>query len=95
MAWAIHKRAALEISAPDFEAVYEMKESGALVQNPWVAILNKQAMILASLGDRLGLDPKSRASLTDDGSLVSGEGDASKAAKQICIVASGRGATIR
>jgi hypothetical protein len=29
------------------------------------------------------------------GRLVTGEGDASKAAKQICIVASGRGATIR
>jgi phage terminase small subunit len=61
--WALHKRAALEISSPDFEHVYSVNESGALAQNPWLSILNKQAMQLASLGDRLGLDPKSRAAL--------------------------------
>jgi phage terminase small subunit len=62
-AWALHKRAALEISAPNFQHVYAVNESGALAQSPWLAILNKQAAILASLGDRLGLDPKSRAAL--------------------------------
>ena len=36
-----------------------------------------------------------KAGMKPDGAFVSGEGDASKAAKQICIVASGRGATIR
>jgi hypothetical protein len=36
-----------------------------------------------------------KAGMKSDGNLVSGEGTASKAAKQICIVASGRGATIR
>jgi hypothetical protein len=36
-----------------------------------------------------------KAGMKSDGNLVSGEGTASKAAKQICIVASGGGATIR
>jgi hypothetical protein len=36
-----------------------------------------------------------KAGMKLEGSLVNGEGTASKAAKQICIVASGRGATIR
>ena len=63
MAWAIHKMAAHEISSPDFVAIREMKDTGALVQNQWLAILNKQALMMATLGDRLGLDPKSRALL--------------------------------
>jgi phage terminase small subunit len=33
------------------------------MQSPWLKILNAQAALLASLGDRLGLDPKSRAAL--------------------------------
>ena len=37
--------------------------TGAQVPSPWIKILNQQATILASLGDRLGLDPKSRAAL--------------------------------
>jgi hypothetical protein len=59
----LHKQAALKVAAPDFEPVYAVNESGALAQSPWIAILNKQALILASLGDRLGLDPKARAML--------------------------------
>jgi hypothetical protein len=59
----MHKMAALKISDPHFEAIYEIKKSGALVQSPWLAILNKQAMIMASLGDRLGLNPAGRAAL--------------------------------
>lgn len=35
------------------------------------------------------------AGMKPDGPFVNGEGTASKAAKEICIVASGRGATIR
>lgn len=61
-AWAIHKRAALVISDPAFELV-TATNSGVEMQSPWLSILNKQAMIMASLGDRLGLDPKSRAAL--------------------------------
>lgn len=61
-AWAIHKQAVLEINRPDFRAVISV-ESGAQMQSPWFAILNKQAALMASLGDRLGLDPKARAAL--------------------------------
>jgi phage terminase small subunit len=62
-AWALHKMAVLKISHPDFELVFSVGETGAEMQSPWLAILNKQAALMASLGDRLGLDPKSRAAL--------------------------------
>lgn len=62
-AWALHKLAAHKINDPEFEHVYEIGDAGAQAQSPWLAILNKQAMLMASLGDRLGLDPKSRAAL--------------------------------
>jgi phage terminase small subunit len=62
MAWAIHKKAALEISNRDFQWIV-VKSAGVKVPSPWLKILNQQAQILASLGDRLGLDPKSRAQL--------------------------------
>jgi phage terminase small subunit len=61
-AWAIHKRAALKIQDPTFEFVLTTP-GGAEMQSPWLQILNKQAILMASLGDRLGLDPKSRAAL--------------------------------
>ena len=62
MAWAIHKKAAIEISNPKFE--WTVKNSaGAQTPSPWIKILNQQATLLATLGDRLGLDPKSRAAL--------------------------------
>ena len=67
MAWAMHKRAALRVSAADFEPVVEVNGStgrnGTLMQNPWLKILDEQTKLLASLGDRLGLDPKSRAAI--------------------------------
>jgi P27 family predicted phage terminase small subunit len=62
MAWVIHKRAAHEIGNRDF-AFTVPGSTGAQVTSPWIKILNQQAQILASLGDRLGLDPKSRAAL--------------------------------
>jgi phage terminase small subunit len=62
MAWAIHKKAAHEIGNPDFEW-FVTNSIGSHVVSPWVKILNAQAAIMASLGDRLGLDPKSRATL--------------------------------
>jgi phage terminase small subunit len=62
MAWAIHKKAALEISNPSFEWIV-INSAGSQTQSPWLKILNGQAAIIASLGDRLGLDPKSRAAL--------------------------------
>jgi P27 family predicted phage terminase small subunit len=62
MAWAVHKKAAHEVSSPTFEPVFKCG-NGSLAQNPWLDVMNKQAAILASLGDRLGLDPRSRSQL--------------------------------
>lgn len=62
-AWALHKRAAHKINDPDFKHVIAVGDGGAEMQSPWLAILNKQATLMAALGDRLGLDPKSRAAL--------------------------------
>jgi phage terminase small subunit len=61
-AWALHKMAAMKLTEPGFEPVYTIS-NGARAQNPWLSILDKQATILSHLGDRLGLDPKSRNSL--------------------------------
>ena len=60
MAWAIHERAAHEIGNPGFVWIVK-NATGGQTPSPRIKILNQQAMILASLGDRLGLDPKSRA----------------------------------
>lgn len=62
MAWAVHKRAALEVSNPEFQWIVT-NSAGSLTASPWIKIMNGQAEKLASLGDRLGLDPKSRAAL--------------------------------
>jgi len=62
MAWAIHKRAAFEISNPKFEFI-EANDKGVGTVSLWVRILNDQARVMMSAGDRLGLDPKSRAGL--------------------------------
>lgn len=62
MAWAIHKRAAHEINNPAFEWVVE-NSAGSETPSPWIKMLTNQAQLMASLGDRLGLDPKSRAAL--------------------------------
>jgi len=61
-AWALHKRASHEIAAPGFEWTTASKR-GSPQASPWIRIANQQAGILAALGDRLGLDPKSRAAL--------------------------------
>lgn len=62
MAWAIHKRAAHEINGPKFPWIV-LNSAGSQTPSPWIKILNSQAQLMASLGDRLGLDPKSRAAL--------------------------------
>lgn len=62
MAWALHKRAALEVSNPAFNWIV-LNSAGSQTPSPWLKILNGQAQLMASLGDRLGLDPKSRAAL--------------------------------
>lgn len=62
MAWAVHKRAAIEISNPEFAWIV-LNSAGSQTPSPWLKILNEEAVKMASLGDRLGLDPKSRAAL--------------------------------
>lgn len=62
MAWTEHKRAAHEVASPAFERVV-LNAAGNQVLNPWLKHLNQQAMLMASLGDRLGLDPKARQGL--------------------------------
>lgn len=61
-AWAVHKEAAHKIAAPDFEWIVT-SQRGQLQPNPWLRVLDKQALIMASLGDRLGLNPKARAGI--------------------------------
>jgi phage terminase small subunit len=62
VAWAIHKKATIAISAPDFKMTL-MNSKGTEVQNPLIKIVNQQAVVMASLGDRLGLDPRARRAL--------------------------------
>lgn len=40
-----------------------ISERGNQQPNPWLRTLDKQAALLASLGDRLGLNPRARADL--------------------------------
>jgi phage terminase small subunit len=61
-AWAIHKYATIQINSPDFEWM-ETIAAGTKKPNPWLAVLNEQVRAMVMLGDRLGLDPKSRAAL--------------------------------
>lgn len=61
-AWALHKRAAHEIGNPEFPHLVT-NGAGSLAKNPWIDILNGQARVMMSYGDRLGLDPKARAAL--------------------------------
>ena len=62
MAWCIHARAEFEIGNPGF--VWTVTNTqGRQVPSPWIKILNQQAQLMATLGDRLGLDPKARSAL--------------------------------
>lgn len=59
-AWAIHRRASLELQA---QALVVRGAKGGEVANPFVAIVNSQARIMASLASRLCLDPIARMAL--------------------------------
>lgn len=60
VAWADHKRAteALKTEPPLIPGA-----KGGLVKNPWFTIRSDAARIMMAMGDRLGLDPKARATL--------------------------------
>jgi P27 family predicted phage terminase small subunit len=62
MAWVTHKHATHEINAPGFQWTTASKRGSPQV-SPWIRMANQQAAIMATLSDRLGLDPKSRAAL--------------------------------
>jgi P27 family predicted phage terminase small subunit len=59
-AWAIHKRAALQMSDPEFELVTFNQNTGVGHPNPWIKIMFEAGNQMARLGARLGLDPISR-----------------------------------
>lgn len=61
-AWAVHKRAAHEVSNPEFEWTV-LNGAGSLAKNPWLNILSGALRDMMAAGDRLGLDPKARAAL--------------------------------
>lgn len=60
VAWSEHKKA---VEALATEPRLVEGSTGQLVLNPWIKHMNEQARVMMSLGDRLGLDPKSRAAL--------------------------------
>ncbi|ANG97775.1 terminase [Brucella pseudogrignonensis] len=59
-AWADHKRATEALKT---EPALVPGLTGNLSVNPWFKIKNEAARIMMAMGDRLGLDPKSRAGL--------------------------------
>lgn len=61
-AWAVHKRAAHEVSNPDFHWTV-LNAAGTPTKSPWLTILSGALRDMMSAGDRLGLDPKARAAL--------------------------------
>lgn len=61
-AWAVHKRAAHEVSNPEFEWTV-VNGAGSLSKSPWLNILSGALRDMMAAGDRLGLDPKARAAL--------------------------------
>lgn len=61
-AWAWHKRATHEANSPTFTPIV-VGSKGQEQPNPWFKILKAMSEEMRTWGDRLGLDPKSRASL--------------------------------
>lgn len=56
-AWALHKDALEKLSIAG--SVVKTKD-GNVIQNPWLAIVNKQATIMATYASRFGLTPSDR-----------------------------------
>lgn len=59
-AWADHKKATEALKT---EPALVAGSTGNLTASPWYKIKNEAARIMMTMGDRLGLDPKSRAGL--------------------------------
>jgi P27 family predicted phage terminase small subunit len=58
---ALHRKAVNAVKSEGEISVSE--KTGAVYQNPWIQIMNKQAGLIAQLGGKLGLDPSARNSL--------------------------------
>lgn len=58
-AWDLHRQAAEELRRSELV----VEGSRGAVINPLIRVVNTQAQLIASLGDRLGLSPSARASL--------------------------------
>lgn len=58
-AWAVHRELTHQMQAPGFEWTL-IGEGGRHYANPVVGMRNTQAQLIATLGDRLGLNPKAR-----------------------------------
>lgn len=59
-AWALHKKAWLEVKR---KGLFAKGSMGQLVANPALAVLKSQAEVMLKAGDRLGLSPAARARL--------------------------------
>jgi phage terminase small subunit len=60
-AWALHREAVIEMNKPGFEHIIQTR--AAKRPNPWIYILGQAAQTMATVGDRLGLNPIARARL--------------------------------
>ena len=58
-AWAAHLDLTHQMASPDFTWTLTTP-NGYIVQNPIIRIRDQQAQLMATLGDRLGLNPKAR-----------------------------------
>ena len=58
-AWAAHLDLTHQMASPDFTWTLTTP-NGFIVQNPIIRIRDQQAQLMATLGDRLGLNPKAR-----------------------------------
>jgi phage terminase small subunit len=61
-AWAVHMKAAHELANPEFDWIITNGQ-GNKAGNPWIKIMFEAGKQMATLGDRLGLNPSARASL--------------------------------
>ena len=59
----LHRQASLELEQNGVLVPAGKAEGSALVQSPWVAILNRQALLLVRCAEQLGFSPASRPRL--------------------------------
>jgi len=59
-AWSLHSKA---VAALAEGPTLITSRTGVIKPSPWLAIMNRQAALMAMLGTRLGLDPSARQSL--------------------------------